>query len=75
MRVVNRQRDGPTVLDGESYSHRRRSTRREAVVFDAVHPSIAKQLEALVASLPALECLHDDEATAMGTVLTEIINE
>jgi hypothetical protein len=46
-----------------------------AVVFDPVHPSIAKQLEALVASLPAVESLHDDEATAMGTVLTEIINE
>lgn len=46
-----------------------------AVVFDPVHPSIAKQLEALVGSLPAVESLHDDEATAMGTVLTEIINE
>jgi hypothetical protein len=46
-----------------------------AVVFDPVHPSIAKQLEAVVASLPSVESLHDDEATAMGTVLTEIINE
>ena len=46
-----------------------------AVVFDPVHPSIAKQLEALVASLPSVESLHDDEAAAMGTVLTEIINE
>jgi hypothetical protein len=45
-----------------------------AVVFDPVHASIAKQLEALVASLPAFESLHDDEARAMGTVLTEIIN-
>ncbi|MCH8891673.1 MAG: PilZ domain-containing protein [Myxococcales bacterium] len=46
-----------------------------AVAFDAVHPSIAKQLEALVASLPSVESLHDDEATAMGTVLTEIMIE
>jgi hypothetical protein len=46
-----------------------------AVAFDPVHPSIAKQLERLVASLPAVESLHDDEATAMGTVLTEIVNE
>jgi hypothetical protein len=46
-----------------------------AVAFDPVHPSIAKQLEALVASLPSFESLNDDEATAMGTVLTEIINE
>jgi len=46
-----------------------------AVAFDPVHPSIAKQLEALVASLPAVESLRDTEAEAMGTVLTEIINE
>jgi len=46
-----------------------------AVAFDPVHPSIAKRLEALVASLPSVESLHDDEATAMGTVLSEIINE
>jgi hypothetical protein len=46
-----------------------------AVAFDPVHPSIAKQLEALVASLPAVESLQDTEAQAMGTVLTEIINE
>jgi hypothetical protein len=46
-----------------------------AVAFDPVHPSIAKQLEALVASLPAVESLRDTEAQAMGTVLTEIINE
>jgi len=46
-----------------------------AVAFDPVHPTIAKQLEALVASLPAIESLHDTEVTAMGTVLTEIINE
>jgi hypothetical protein len=46
-----------------------------AVAFDPVHPTIAKQLEALVASLPAVESLQDTEAKAMGTVLTEIINE
>ena len=46
-----------------------------AVEFDPVHPTIAKKLEALIASLPAVESLHDEEAAAMGTVLTEIINE
>ncbi len=46
-----------------------------AVAFDPVHPKIAQQLEALIASLPAVESLHDDEVGAMGTVLTEIINE
>jgi len=46
-----------------------------AVQFDPVHPSIARKLEALIASLPSVESLHDDEATAMGTVLSEIINE
>jgi hypothetical protein len=46
-----------------------------AVAFDPVHPTIAKQLEALVASLPAVESLQHTEAEAMGTILTEIINE
>jgi hypothetical protein len=46
-----------------------------AVVFDAVHSVIAEKLEKLVAALPAVESLHDDEAAAMGTVLSEILNE
>lgn len=41
--------------------------------FDAVHPKIAEQLDKVVASLPAVESLHDDEAHAMGTVVTEIL--
>jgi hypothetical protein len=43
------------------------------VVFDEVHPVVARQLEALVASLPAVESLHDDETEAMGTVVSEIL--
>ena len=46
-----------------------------AVVFDPVHSVIAEKLEKLVATLPAVESLHDDETDAMGTVLTEILNE
>jgi hypothetical protein len=46
-----------------------------ALVFDPVHSVIAEKLEKLVATLPAVESLHDDEAAAMGTVLTEILNE
>jgi hypothetical protein len=46
-----------------------------ALIFDPVHPVIAEKLEKLVATLPAVESLHDDEAAAMGTVLTEILNE
>ena len=46
-----------------------------AVVFDPVHSIIAEKLEKLVATLPAVESLHDDETAAMGTVLTEILNE
>lgn len=42
--------------------------------FDELHPMIASQLEGVVAGLPAVESLHDDEAAAMGTVVTEIIN-
>jgi len=42
--------------------------------FDELHPMIASQLEGVVAGLPAVESLHDDETTAMGTVVTEILN-
>jgi hypothetical protein len=45
-----------------------------ALVFDAVHPVIAEQLEKVVADLPSVESLHDDEARAMGTVMTEILD-
>jgi len=45
-----------------------------ALVFDEVHPRIAEQLEKVVADLPAVESLHDDEAQAMGTVITEILD-
>ena len=41
--------------------------------FDRVHPLIAQQLEKVVADLPAVESLRDDEAGAMGTVMTEIL--
>jgi hypothetical protein len=43
------------------------------VVFDAVHPVVAECLERLVASLPSVEALQGDEASAMGTVVTEIL--
>ena len=36
-------------------------------------PQLAEQLEKVVADLPAVESLHDDEAHAMGTVVTEIL--
>lgn len=42
--------------------------------FDELHPMIATQLEGVVAGLPSVESLHDDETTAMGTVVTEILN-
>lgn len=44
------------------------------LAFDAMHPVLAQQLDAVVANLPAVESLHDDEARAMGTVVTEILN-
>ncbi len=43
------------------------------LVFDEVDPAMASELERLVAGLPAVECLHDEEAQAMGTVVTEIL--
>lgn len=44
-----------------------------ALVFENVHEVVAQQLEAVVATLPAVESLHDDEVRAMGTVITEIL--
>jgi hypothetical protein len=44
-----------------------------ALVFDEVTPQLAEQLEKVVADLPSVESLHDDEARAMGTVVTEIL--
>ncbi len=43
------------------------------LVFDAVPPAVAQQLDQVVANLPAVESLHDDEAHAMGTVVAEIL--
>ncbi len=45
------------------------------VVFDPVEPPIARRLERLVTSLPAVESLRDGEVEAMGTVMTEILAE
>lgn len=44
------------------------------LAFDDLHEVVAEQLDAVVAGLPAVESLHDDEARAMGTVVTEILN-
>lgn len=43
------------------------------VLFDAIEPAVAQRLERLVADLPSIESLHDSEAGAMGTVLSEIM--
>jgi hypothetical protein len=45
------------------------------VVFDLLEPEIARRLERLVTSLPAVESLRDGEAEAMGTVVSEILPE
>ena len=41
--------------------------------FDAVERQGARRLERMVADLPTVESLHDSEANAMGTVLSEIV--
>jgi hypothetical protein len=46
-----------------------------AVVFDLLEPEIARRLERLVTSLPAVESLRDGETEAMGTVVSEILPE
>jgi hypothetical protein len=45
------------------------------VVFDPLEPAIARRLERLVTSLPAVESLRDGEVEAMGTVVSEILSE
>ncbi len=44
-----------------------------ALVFDEVSPATAERIEKVLVDLPAVESLHDDEARAMGTVVTEIL--
>jgi hypothetical protein len=53
--------------------HRDDGANGMALVFDEVHAQLAEQLEKVVADLPSVESLHDDEAHAMGTVVTEIL--
>ncbi len=43
------------------------------VVFDEVESEVGAKLERLVGGLPAVESLHDDEAEALGTVLSEVL--
>lgn len=42
--------------------------------FEALDAPTQQRMERLVASLPAVESLHDSEAEAMGTVLSEIVD-
>ncbi len=42
--------------------------------FDPLDASTQERMERLVSSLPAVESLHDSEAEAMGTVLSEIVD-
>jgi CheY-like chemotaxis protein len=44
-----------------------------AISFDELHPLVANKLEKLVTSLPAVESLNDEEAEAMGTVISEML--
>ena len=44
-----------------------------ALVFDDVTAAAAERIEKVLVDLPAIESLHDDEARAMGTVMTEIL--
>jgi len=44
-----------------------------ALVFDDVSETAAAYIEKVLVDLPAIESLHDDEARAMGTVMSEIL--
>ena len=45
----------------------------KALSFDPLERTIGERLERLVGGLPAVESLHDTEAQAMGTVVSEIL--
>jgi hypothetical protein len=44
-----------------------------ALVFDPLEPEVGNRLEKLLADLPAVESLQDEECQAMGTVVSEIL--
>jgi hypothetical protein len=44
------------------------------ILFEPLDAALAARLEAVVNTLPAVESLHDSEAEAMGTVVTEIVD-
>lgn len=46
-----------------------------ALAFDELDETLGQRLECLVGSLPSVESLHDTEAQAMGTVVSEILEE
>ncbi len=53
--------------------HRDDDDRGLVIRFDPQSAEIGARLEKLVVGLPAVESLHDSEAEAMGTVLSEIV--
>ena len=44
-----------------------------ALRFEGIEARVARRLEALVSSLPAVESLHDSEAESLGAVVAEIL--
>lgn len=46
-----------------------------ALSFEGLDPQVASRLERLVGNLPSVESLHDTEAQAMGSVMTEILTD
>lgn len=46
-----------------------------ALAFDPLGADVEQRLESLVASLPAVESLGDSETEAMGTVLSEVLED
>jgi hypothetical protein len=53
--------------------HRDDGERGMALSFDSLPDEMAGRLDRLVGALPAVESLHDTEAQAMGTVMSEIL--
>ena len=69
--VYGGPREDPFILRGEVV--RQESANSYGVKFDEMKPAVAGRLEALVARLPAVESLEGDEADALGSVVSRIL--
>ena len=69
--VYGGPREDPFILRGQVL--RQESENTYGIKFDELKPTVATRLEALVARLPAVESLDGEEADALGSVVSRIL--